>query len=112
MANDLVVQLGAKLDQFAADMNQAGDMADSAVSRIEGAFANLNPGISFSGFATVATGAVAGVTALLTVLQKVNSELADIAKNAEYVGVSVERFQSLQFAATQGGVGSDQATTD
>jgi hypothetical protein len=32
MSNDLVVQLGAKLDQFAGDMNQAGDMADSAVS--------------------------------------------------------------------------------
>jgi hypothetical protein len=27
MSNDLVVQLGAKLDQFASDMNQAGDMA-------------------------------------------------------------------------------------
>jgi hypothetical protein len=25
MSNDLVVQLGAKLDQFASDMNQAGD---------------------------------------------------------------------------------------
>jgi hypothetical protein len=33
MSNDLVVQLGAKLDQFASDMNQAGDMADSAVGR-------------------------------------------------------------------------------
>lgn len=32
MSNDLVVQLGAKLDQFQSDMNQAGDMADSAVS--------------------------------------------------------------------------------
>jgi hypothetical protein len=33
MSNDLVVQLGAKLDQFASDMNQAGDLADSAVGR-------------------------------------------------------------------------------
>lgn len=32
MLNDLVVQLGAKLDYFASNMNQAGDMADSAVS--------------------------------------------------------------------------------
>ena len=47
MANDLVVQLGARLDQFAADMDQAGNMADSAISRIEDSFANLNPGISF-----------------------------------------------------------------
>jgi hypothetical protein len=29
MSNDLVVQLGAKLDQFQSDMNSAGDMADS-----------------------------------------------------------------------------------
>lgn len=113
MSNDLVVQLGAKLDQFASDMNQAGDMADSAVSRIESSFANLNPGLGgFGSLATIATGAIAGFTALLTALHAVNSELADIAKNAEYVGVSVERFQSLQFAATQGGVGSAQATTD
>jgi hypothetical protein len=26
MSNDLLVQLGAKLDQFQSDMNQAGDM--------------------------------------------------------------------------------------
>lgn len=31
MPNDLVVQLGAKLDQFQSDMKQAGDIADSAV---------------------------------------------------------------------------------
>jgi hypothetical protein len=29
MSSDLVVQLGAKLDQFQSDMNQAGDIADS-----------------------------------------------------------------------------------
>jgi hypothetical protein len=112
MGNDLVVQLGAKLDQFASDMNQAGDMADSAISRIENAFASLNPGVGFAGLGGIATGAVAGVTALLAVLQHVNSELADIAKNAEYVGLSVEEFQRKKFAATQGGVEEAQATTD
>jgi hypothetical protein len=112
MANDLVVQLGAKLDQFAADMNTAGDMADSAISRIESSFASLNPGASFAGLGTIATGAAASIAVLLTALQHVNSELADISKNAEYVGVSVERFQSLQFAATQGGVSSGQAVND
>jgi hypothetical protein len=35
MSNDLVVQLGAKLDQFQSDMNQAGN---SSVSRIEQSF--------------------------------------------------------------------------
>src|ERR1700761_289620 len=38
LSNDLVVQLGAKLDQFQSDMNSAGDIADSAVSRIEQSF--------------------------------------------------------------------------
>lgn len=33
MANDLVVQLGAKLDQFQSDMNRAGDIADNAARR-------------------------------------------------------------------------------
>jgi hypothetical protein len=32
MSSDLVVHLGAKLDEFASDMNHAGDMADSAVA--------------------------------------------------------------------------------
>ncbi|WP_316197083.1 hypothetical protein [Bradyrhizobium sp. SZCCHNS3053] len=48
---DLVVQLGARLDQFAADMNKAGDLADGAISRIEGAFSSLNPGLGGPGHA-------------------------------------------------------------
>ena len=43
MSDDLVVRLGARLDKFASDMDQAGDIADGAVSRIEQSFANLNP---------------------------------------------------------------------
>ncbi|UWU89609.1 hypothetical protein [Bradyrhizobium sp. CB1015] len=100
MANDLVVQLGAKLDQFQSDLNQAGDMADSAVSRIEQSFANLNPGLG--GFASLGT-AAAGVTGLigglLATLTKVNSELAELQKNAEFTGLTAERFQQIQFAA-------------
>jgi len=51
MSNDLVVQLGAKLDQFQSDMSQAGDIADAAISRIEQSFASLNP--TFGGFASL-----------------------------------------------------------
>jgi len=47
MSNDLVVQLGAKLDQFASDMNTAGDMADSA-REIEVTPARLRLGPLFS----------------------------------------------------------------
>lgn len=112
MANDLVVQLGAKLDQFQSDMNAAGDVADAAISRIESSFANLNPGISLAGIGAGFAGAIAGAGALLTALQGVNSELASIAKNAAYVGVSTDRFQQIQFGATQGGVTSEAATAD
>ncbi|WP_143029832.1 hypothetical protein [Bradyrhizobium brasilense] len=59
LANDLVVQLCAKLDQFQSDMNQVGDIADAAVARIEQSFANLNP--TMGGFASLGV-AAAGVT--------------------------------------------------
>ncbi|PDT68575.1 hypothetical protein CO683_15315 [Bradyrhizobium ottawaense] len=113
MANDLVVQLGAKLDQFQRDMNQAGDLADSAVDRIERSFASLNP--TAGGFASLGA-AAAGVTGLvgglLAALTKVNSELADLQKNAEYTGLTAERFQQIQFAAGQGGVSSQESVND
>lgn len=111
--SDLVVQLGAKLDQFQSDMDKAGDIADSGVSRIEQSFANLNPGLGgFGGLAAAVTGSVGAVTALLAALQQVNGELTAISKNAEFVGVTVERFQQIQFAAGQGGVSSSQSAED
>lgn len=113
MSNDLVVQLGAKLDQFQSDMNQAGDIADSAVSKIEQSFANLNP--TLGGFASLGT-AAAGVTGLvgglLAALTQVNSQLADLQKNAEFTGLTAERFQQIQFAAGQGGVSSEDSVSD
>ncbi|MGR4929055.1 hypothetical protein ACIPUD_20000 [Bradyrhizobium sp. CAR08] len=113
MSNDLVVQLGAKLDQFASDMNQAGDMADSAISRIEQSFASLNP--TAGGFASLGT-AAAGVTGLvgglLAAITQVNSQLADLQKNAEFTGLTAERFQKIQFAAGQGGVSSEDSVND
>jgi hypothetical protein len=113
VANDLVVQLGAKLDQFSKDMNQAGDIADQAVSDIESKFASLNP--SIGGFASlgIAAASVTGaVTTLLTALAHVNSELADLQRNATFVGVTTDRFQRIQFAAGQGGVSSSDSVDD
>ena len=111
--SDLVVQLGAKLDKFAADMSEAGDIADRAVSDIESRFASLNP--TMGGFSTLGV-AAAGVTGivgtLLTSLVKVNSELADLQRNAEYAGVTAERFQRIQYAAGQGGVSSKDSVED
>lgn len=113
MSNDLVVQLGAKLDQFTNDMNQAGDIADDAVSRIESSFASLNPG--FGGLAsvgTVAAGAVAGVAGLLAVLQNVNSELAKIGQASRYLDISTDQVQKFQFAGTTQGISSDDALSN
>jgi hypothetical protein len=110
---DLIVNLGARLDGFAADMDSAAGLADDAVGKIEGAFNSLNPG--FGGLAslgTVLAGATGSVGALLAALKSINAELADIGKNAEYVGVSTDRYQQIRFAATQGGVSSSDATTD
>lgn len=113
MANDLVVQLGAKLDQFSRDMDQAGDIADSAVSNIESKFANLNPTMGgFASLGVAAAGVTGAVTTLLTALAHVNSELAELQKNSEFVGVTTERFQQIQFAAGQGGVSSSDTVTD
>lgn len=110
---DLVAVLGARLDQFAADLNQAGDMADAAVSRIESAFSGLNPGLgSFASLGTAIAGTTGAATALMAILETVNGQIAQIGKNADYVGVTVERFQQIRFAATQGGVSGKDADAD
>jgi hypothetical protein len=113
LSNDLVVQLGAKLDQFQSDMDQAGNIADAAIARIEQSFASLNP--TAGGFASLGV-AAAGVTGLvgglLAALTNVNSQLAELQKNAEFAGVTAERFQQIQFAAGQGGVSTSDAAND
>jgi hypothetical protein len=110
MANDLVAQLGARLDQFATDLNQAGDMADSAVSRIEASFSNLNP--SFGGLASlggIAAGAIAGVAGLLAELKNVNAELAQIGQAAQYLNTTTDQVQKFQFAGTTQGISSEES---
>jgi hypothetical protein len=104
MANDLVVNLGARLDQFQSDMSQAGDIADNAVGRIENSFSKLNPGINVAGLTAVVVGAAAGFTALLGIVASLNKGLDEMARQAERVGLSTKRFQELQFAGSALGV--------
>lgn len=104
MANDLVVNIGAKLDKFSADMDQAGDIADNAVGRIERSFANLNPGVSLGSLTAVVAGAAAGFTALLGIVGSLNKGLSDMADQAQRIGISAQRFQELQFAGSSLGV--------
>jgi hypothetical protein len=106
MSNDLVVQLGAKLDQFASDMNQAGDMADSAISRIEQSFANLNP--TLGGFAAGFSVASVGAAGLLAYVVSLNKGLADMQRTAEQVGLSLADFQGVQFGGQVAGLSTDQ----
>lgn len=109
MSNDLVVQLGAKLDQFQSDMNSAGDMADSAVSRIESSFAGLNP--SAGGFAALFTGASAGIAGIIAYVVSLNKELADMQTTAEQVGLTLKDFQGIQFGGQVAGLSTDQINT-
>lgn len=104
MSNDLVVQLGARLDQFQSDMNQAGDIADSAVNKIEGSFANLNPGVNFSSLGAAIVAGGAGLAGLIALVAALNSSLADMAKAAERAGLSFEKFQQLKFGANSLGI--------
>lgn len=104
MANDLVVNLGARLDQFQSDMSQAGDIADSAVGRIERSFSSLNPGINVGGLTAIVAGAAAGFSALLAIVASLNKGLDEMARQAERVGLSTKRFQELQFAGSALGV--------
>lgn len=110
MANDLVVQLGAKLDQFQSDMNQAGDIADAAVSRVERSFANLNPTLGgFASLGTSVTAAVGAVAGLVAGLASVNSELAQVAQAAKYLSTTTDEVQKLKFAASTQGIGGSDA---
>lgn len=105
MSNDLVVQLGAKLDQFQSDMNQAGNMADDAVSRIEESFANLNPGINLTSMDAAFALITGGTSAALAFTVALNKSLSDTAAQAERAGLSFERIQQLNFGANAIGVG-------
>lgn len=110
---DLVAVLGARLDQFSADLDRAGDMAESAISKIESSFERLNPGFSgLAGLGAIFGGASAAAGALLAAVKGINAEVASIGRNAEFVGQSVAEFQRTLFAAGQGGLSSSQATTD
>lgn len=112
MANDLVVQLGAKLDQFASDLNQAGDLADSAVGRVEDSFAKLNPGINVSNITAGLAIAGGATVALIGLVAALNSNLAETARAAERAGLSFERIQQLKFGFNAiGGKDADFSTS-
>ena len=100
----LVVQMGAKLDNFEQGLDRAVDLAESAIGSIQDKFDNLNPTIGADFVAAGILGAVGGMSALLGFASKVNGELADMDKAARQVGLTVERFQGLRFAGNVKGL--------
>lgn len=107
MANDLVVNLGARLDQFQSDMSQAGDIADSAVGRIENSFSKLNPGINVAGLLHPRHGDKVAQQ-LVATMQKLNLVAAGqgVGKVAACprvrIGTLLYRHQGIQIVNAQG----------
>lgn len=106
MANDLVVRVGARLDDYEAALDRAGSLADDAVSSIEQKFSSINPAAIFSNIGTAVAIGAASIPALIALVAQLNKGLDDLAKTAERVGLSLQRFQELQFAANASGVSS------
>ncbi|HEV2552711.1 MAG TPA: hypothetical protein VGV17_02990 [Bosea sp. (in: a-proteobacteria)] len=113
MANDLVVAVGANVQQLERQMKAAARASEKAASDIENRFRKVNPTISTSAL----TGALKGFAAAFTVdriirgLADANAELVRVGETAKRVGLDLQRFQELQFAGRQNGLsGKDFGT--
>ncbi len=106
MANDLVVAVGANIQQLERQMKAAAQASEKAAADIENRFKKVNPSISTSAL----TGALKGFAAAFTVdriirgLADANAELVRIGETAKRVGLDLQRFQELQFAGRQSGL--------
>lgn len=113
MANDLVVAVGANIQQLERQMKAAAHASEKAAADIENRFRKVNPSISTSAL----TGALKGFAAAFTVdriirgLADANAELVRVGETAKRVGLDLQRFQELQFAGRQSGLsGKDFGT--
>lgn len=113
MANDLVVAVGANIQQLERQMKVAAQASEKAAADIENRFRKVNPSISTSAL----TGALKGFAAAFTVdriirgLADANAELVRVGETAKRVGLDLQRFQELQFAGRQNGLsGKDFGT--
>lgn len=108
---DLEVQMGAKLADFESGMDKAISLADNAINQIEQKFSSLNPSVGDGFLAGLAGGAVAGLTGLLAFAGKMNSELAEMERLARQTGLTLDRFQGVQFASALSGVSGEGFTS-
>lgn len=105
-ASDLVISVGASIQQLERQLKASAKVAEQAAGEIEARFAKANPTISTSAL----TGALKGFAAAFTLdrvirgLADANAELVRVGDTAKRVGLDLQRFQELQFAARQNGL--------
>lgn len=111
--SDLVVSVGANIQQLERQLKASARVAEKAADDIEQRFKKVNPSISTSAL----TGAIRGFAAAFTLdkvirgLADANAELVRIGDTAKRVGLDLQRFQGLQFAGRQNGLsGKDFGT--
>ncbi len=111
--SDLVISVGANIQQLERQLKASARVAEKAADDIESRFKKVNPSISTSAL----TGALKGFAAAFTVdklirgLADANAELVRVGETAKRVGLDLQRFQELQFAGRQNGLsGKDFGT--
>lgn len=106
MAEDfgLKIAVQATFEEFQRQMDEIGNLADQAATSIEGRFQAINPGFG-GGLLAVGGGLVGawGLDKALDIIVKMNTALAEMDDNARRVGLTIERFQAVQFVGNVGG---------
>lgn len=108
--SDLVVSVGANIAALERQMKQAARVSEKAADDIEERFRKVNPqaALSVNALAGAIKGAAAAITfdRLISALAEANAELVRIGESAKRVGLDLQRFQELQFAGRQNGLGA------
>ncbi len=108
MADDvkLVTALEARLNTFEKQLNQAGIMADQAVSSIEDRFAKMNPQLGANFMGRIVTALTAG-GAVASIIAATNA-LAELGDRAVDLRMPVEQLQALSLAAKDARVSNEE----
>lgn len=95
---------GEGIDSTTSSVNALGDAFDNASKKSQSAFEGV-------GTAGAIGGLIAGLSAALDYVAKMNSGLADMATVAHQVGLSLKDLQSVQFGGQITGLSSDKINT-
>ena len=133
MATDteqLIVQLEARINDFEKSFQRANKTANDNWSKIEsrgkqasgriagefdkvtGGIANSFKSLGGSLAGSLGVGGALSAAGVLTMLVKINGELAKMGSLAKAAGLSTDRLQEVKFAANMGGVSDETFATD